>query len=265
MSAPPGCPPACTTGSAGSAVDYQDAAAERGIVALRTQVTGPLGARLMDDAVAVTRATRQHPEIRQGSSVRGAIDLVLVAEQLASCGGRGPRLDAYPPMVYDAMVVALSGRIHLDEAIDATPEQVLREIWEDHFILQPGHRRARLKSGRGASRRPAGPRPTAPGTRPGRCGGSPNNSTRSPPVFEPAAGGKGAVWRAQPGRAGATAAGSPRGTAQGFTDERRRARARRRRSRRRRVGAAACPADRGTPRRRAAPTRRCPRAAASAT
>ena len=39
--------------------------------------------------------------------------------------------------VYDAMVVALSGRIFLDETVEATPEQVLRQIWEDHFILDP--------------------------------------------------------------------------------------------------------------------------------
>ncbi len=41
----------------------------------------------------------------------------------------------YPETVYDAMVVALSGRIQLDEAAETTPEQVLREIWEDHFVL----------------------------------------------------------------------------------------------------------------------------------
>jgi MoxR-like ATPase len=35
------------------------------------------------------------------------------------------------------MTVALSGRIHLDEAAETTPETVLREIWEDHFILTP--------------------------------------------------------------------------------------------------------------------------------
>jgi MoxR-like ATPase len=40
-------------------------------------------------------------------------------------------------VVYDAMVVALSGRIFLDETVQATPEQVLRQIWEDHFILAP--------------------------------------------------------------------------------------------------------------------------------
>ena len=37
----------------------------------------------------------------------------------------------------DAMIVALSGRIHLDEAADTTPEIVLTQIWEDHFILEP--------------------------------------------------------------------------------------------------------------------------------
>ncbi len=43
----------------------------------------------------------------------------------------------YRETVYDAMVVALSGRIFLDETVDLTPEQVLRQIWEDHFILDP--------------------------------------------------------------------------------------------------------------------------------
>jgi hypothetical protein len=33
--------------------------------------------------------------------------------------------------------VALSGRIHLDETIEETPEDVLRQIWEDHFLLSP--------------------------------------------------------------------------------------------------------------------------------
>ncbi|MFO7252667.1 MAG: MoxR family ATPase [Actinomycetes bacterium] len=120
------------------AIGYQDAAAERGVVALRTGASGPLEDRLADDAVAVTRATREHPDVRQGSSVRGAIDLVLVARQLAALRGvRDPGDEAYPALVHDAMVVALSGRIHLDEAADTTPEQVLKEIWEDRFLLRP--------------------------------------------------------------------------------------------------------------------------------
>jgi MoxR-like ATPase len=132
------------------AVTYQDAAAERGIVALRAPRSdeGLAGLkparyeRLVADAVAVTRATRAHEDIRQGSSVRGAIDLTLVAGQLFELAPGATETDAaaeqaYRDVIYDAMVVALSGRIFLDETVAATPEQVLRQIWEDHFILDP--------------------------------------------------------------------------------------------------------------------------------
>ncbi len=123
-------------------IGYQDADAEEGIVALRSGERagegGPLGERLIRDAVAVTRATRVHPDVRQGSSVRGAIDCVLVAGQLAGLRGLiSPDDERYPELFYDAMVVSLSGRIHIDEAAEATPEQVLREIWEDRFVLGP--------------------------------------------------------------------------------------------------------------------------------
>ena len=135
------------------AVTYQDSESERGIVALRAplpegDVPSELATALIADAVAVTRATREHPDVRQGSSVRGAIDLTLIAgELLALRGIRDPALGAslaedparwaYANTVFDAMVVALSGRIHLDETAEATPEDVLREIWENHFILVP--------------------------------------------------------------------------------------------------------------------------------
>jgi MoxR-like ATPase len=127
------------------AITYQDAAAERGIVALRAPLPDLKPAdyeRLVADAVAVTRATRTHEDIRQGSSVRGAIDLTLVTGQLLILSSERtsaslPDETRYREVVYDAMVVALSGRIFLDETIEATPEQVLRQIWEDHFILGP--------------------------------------------------------------------------------------------------------------------------------
>jgi MoxR-like ATPase len=136
------------------AVTYQDEESERGIVRLRAplppdDVPAGLAAALVADAVAVTRATRVHPDVRQGSSVRGAIDLTLVAGELVALrgirdsGGSGrltggnPARQAYADAVFDAMVVALSGRIQLDETVDATPEAVLRQIWEDHFVLLP--------------------------------------------------------------------------------------------------------------------------------
>ena len=126
-------------------VDYQDAVSERGIVAWRTDVDSP---RLVADAVAVTRATREREDVRQGSSVRGAIDVALVAAQLAALRGVAlPVIDTelpprglpedYTAVVLDAMLVALSGRIHLDETLADEPETVLREIWEEHFLLRP--------------------------------------------------------------------------------------------------------------------------------
>ncbi len=137
-------------------ITYQDEAAERGIVALRAAppddlLPAGMAAVLGADAVAVTRATRTHPDVRQGSSVRGAIDLALVAGELVglrSIGSSGaadrpadrpadPTRSAYTETVFDAMVVALSGRIQLDETTEATPEEVLRQIWEDHFVLSP--------------------------------------------------------------------------------------------------------------------------------
>jgi MoxR-like ATPase len=114
------------------AISYQDEKAEQDIVRLRAPLDDPRFERLVADAVAVTRATRTHEFIRQGSSVRGAIDLTLVAGQLLSLESSDHR-----DVIFDAMIVALSGRILLDETVEETPEQVLRQIWEDHFILNP--------------------------------------------------------------------------------------------------------------------------------
>lgn len=124
------------------AVGYQDASAEEVIVGLRTRsralLLGPgLRDRLISDAVSVTRATRMHPDVRQGSSVRGAIDCVLVAAGLAGLRGvTSAQHKEYGRVLLDAMIVALSGRIHLDDAAQATPEEILHEIWEEHLVLQ---------------------------------------------------------------------------------------------------------------------------------
>ena len=123
------------------AVGYQDAAAEEAIVTLRTgprtaSLAPGLRERLIADAVAVTRATRTHPDVRQGSSVRGAIDCVLIAAGLARLRAvTASQDDGYGQVLLDAMLVALSGRIHLDAAAQATPEQILRAIWEEHLVL----------------------------------------------------------------------------------------------------------------------------------
>jgi MoxR-like ATPase len=135
------------------AIGYQDEVAERDILRRRAdiphaEVSFDLAEQVRHDAVALTRATRENADIRQGSSVRGAIDLALVAGELLAIrgiadAGAGRVDDAnqtdsrtrYAETIWDAMTVALSGRIHLDETIELTPEQVLRDIWVDHFLL----------------------------------------------------------------------------------------------------------------------------------
>jgi MoxR-like ATPase len=122
------------------AVGYQSAAEDEEIVALRT---GSDDVGMVADAVAITRATRDHPDVRQGSSVRGAIDLVAVANSLAAIRvGDGNR----PGLVLDAAVVALSARVTLHETSERTPEDVIKELWEDLFVLRP--RRATSGEGR---------------------------------------------------------------------------------------------------------------------
>jgi MoxR-like ATPase len=132
------------------ALTYQSAEEDERIVALRTRSAD---ARLVTDAVAITRATREHPDVRHGSSVRGAIDLVAVAAPLREMRDAGNvSEEAYRAVVLDSALLALSGRIAVDEAAPTTPEQVIRELWENHFVLAPAR-----ASGGGRSGRVAGP------------------------------------------------------------------------------------------------------------
>jgi magnesium chelatase subunit D len=112
---------------------YQDAAGERAITTAVSGVAGPV----VDLAVTVTRATREHPDLRMGSSVRGAIDLVLLVTGLQRLRGEGgtavtPGTGAGPARetVRDAAHAALSGRIRIADGCHRTPESVLDEILE---------------------------------------------------------------------------------------------------------------------------------------
>src|SRR3984885_5539784 len=100
---------------------YQDAPAEREIT---TAVTGRQGP-VVDFAVTFTRATREHPDVRMGSSVRGAIDLVLLLDGLLRLRGE-PRMTR--PSARDAAHAALSGRIRIADGCERTPESVLDEL-----------------------------------------------------------------------------------------------------------------------------------------
>ncbi len=100
---------------------YQDAAAERQIT---TALTGQNG-QVVDFAVTLTRATREHRDVRMGSSVRGAIDLVLLISGLTALRGEPGLIRG---TAADAAHAALSGRIRLADGCDRTPESVLDEL-----------------------------------------------------------------------------------------------------------------------------------------
>ncbi len=104
---------------------YQDADAERAIV---TQVTRA-DPRLVALAVALVRSTREHRDLRTGSSVRGANDLVLLLDGLLTM--RGQDLADGRETVRDAAHAALSGRIKVVDGVDRTPESVLDQILDD--------------------------------------------------------------------------------------------------------------------------------------
>jgi MoxR-like ATPase len=121
-------------------MDYQDPDEEAEIVARHLD---SLDRDWLAGVVEVVRLTRSHPDVRVGSSVRGAVDTVLVAASLG-------RLRAAPmtsrTVGLDAAAVALSGRIRLQDGCDRTAESVIQELWDRVFpveeVLDAGPERA---------------------------------------------------------------------------------------------------------------------------
>jgi MoxR-like ATPase len=116
-------------------VGYQTEAEEREIVESSSglpssgvtssgSTASGLSSSLVAQAVRAVRMTRTHADLRIGSSVRGAIDVVAVADSLSTLRGS----DA-PDVGLDAALTALSGRVTLREGVSRTPEAVVEEIW----------------------------------------------------------------------------------------------------------------------------------------
>jgi MoxR-like ATPase len=104
------------------ALGYQSAVEEREIVERRTPGAP---ARLVDAAVRAARATRHHPDLRVGSSVRGAIDLVAVAGELAALRP----CQSWQEVGLDAALASLSGRVARRDGAARGVEEVVAEIW----------------------------------------------------------------------------------------------------------------------------------------
>ncbi|MEI4274084.1 AAA family ATPase [Klenkia sp. LSe6-5] len=137
---------------------YADADAERAIV---TQVTGAHPA-LVALAVRLVRATREHPDLRTGSSVRGANDLVLLLGGLLEM--RGEQLADGRGTARDALHAALSGRVTVVDGVDRTPEAVLDQILDDVWPADapPPDERAEREEPPGKAEGPQAQQPAGP-------------------------------------------------------------------------------------------------------
>ncbi len=110
---------------------YQSAQDEAQIAVLRAPaVDGAWRAQVVD----LVRRTREHPDVRIGSSVRGTIDMVRMAVSLGELRSLSPRSWRTG---LDAALVALSGRIRLQESCGRPPEDVVRELYEAVFGREP--------------------------------------------------------------------------------------------------------------------------------
>ena len=111
-------------------MDYQPAEAEQQIVDLQVYVDQGWRTRV----VALVRSTRDHPDVRFGSSVRGAIDICRLAVELAKIRGTGTD-DWHVGLV--AAKASLSGRIRLHDGCDRTPEEIVTDLYLACYSRQP--------------------------------------------------------------------------------------------------------------------------------
>ena len=111
------------------AVGYQSASDEEAITD-RALTGSDHDTEWMARVVELVRSTRMHPDLRVGSSVRGAIDMCAVAESLAIVRGQTA---TSPSVSLDSALVTLSGRVRLREGTSRSSEDVIRELWEQIF------------------------------------------------------------------------------------------------------------------------------------
>ena len=109
------------------AMGYQSAEDERSIVESQHD---DVPAHVQSAAVEIVRATREHPDLRTGSSIRGAIDLCAVARELAEL--RSLLVDD-DEVTLDAALVALSGRVRVREGVSRTSEEIVTDLWRSIF------------------------------------------------------------------------------------------------------------------------------------
>ncbi len=109
---------------------YQTAQEEVDIAARAAEFPSDYIAKVVE----VIRASRDHSEVRVGSSVRGVVDLLLLSKDLAALRDGEP---TDFEIGLDCALAALSGRIRLHDSTNSTPEDVVTELWTEIMGPKP--------------------------------------------------------------------------------------------------------------------------------
>lgn len=103
-------------------LEYQIEEEEQEITNVRSGVSD---SKIIDVAVKVTRKTREWPDLRRGSSIRGAIDFASILQYLDT-----EKTESW----IQAGVMALATKVELEDGVEQRIEDVLTEIIQE--VLQ---------------------------------------------------------------------------------------------------------------------------------
>lgn len=97
-------------------LEYQVEEEERQITRIKTGVDDD---QIINVAVKVTRSSRNWPDLRRGSSIRGSIDYASILQFLDK---------TLPESWLEAGIMALATKVEMEDGIDKRIEEVLKEI-----------------------------------------------------------------------------------------------------------------------------------------
>ena len=99
-------------------LQYQSKTDEIKIVRSKTSCTDEW---LIEFSVEIVRRTRMHPELRMGASIRGAIDMVLIAQKLKKLGYNELKL------LKEAAITGLRNKIWISEVSEKDADEIISE------------------------------------------------------------------------------------------------------------------------------------------
>lgn len=102
-------------------LEHQSYEEEYGIVLKKAELDADIDARIAEVSTKIARATRNHTDIRRGSSVRGAIDLAKILKLISSLNVE---------TVTEMAIMALATKIELEDGVERTIEDIVKEITE---------------------------------------------------------------------------------------------------------------------------------------